>query len=250
MRFEGKTAIVTGGSRGIGRACIKQLVSEGAKVALVDMCDVAEAQELIDEMKGAPGEIHPFQGDVRNGPKVRELVDKLFDEWERIDVMINSAGIVKDGLMGTMTDDQWQDVIDVNLTGSYNFCRAVVQPMLMRRSGAIVNMSSTGAEFPGRGQVNYAASKGGINGLTKSLAKELSSRNVRVNAIAPGMIETGMSAAVRALVGPKLKEIIPLRRVGQPEDIALAVAFLASDDAAYITGQVLRVDGGLSLGGY
>jgi len=250
MRFEGQTAIVTGGSRGIGRACIKQLASEGARVALVDLCDLEEAQGLIEELKDAPGQVHPYQADVSDADQVRKLVDDLFEQWERIDVLVNSAGIVKDGLMGTMTDEQWQAVINVNLTGSYNFCRAVTQPMMMNRKGAIVNMSSTGAEFPSRGQANYAASKGGINGLTKALAKELASRNIRVNAVAPGMIETGMSAAVRGLVGPKLKEIIPLKRIGQPEDVARVVAFLASDDAAYITGQVLRVDGGLSLGGY
>ena len=122
--------------------------------------------------------------------------------------------------------------------------------MMMQRSGAIVNMSSTGGEFPSRGQANYAASKGGVNGLTRALAKELAPRKVRVNAVAPGMIETGMSAAVRSLVGPKLKEIIPLRRIGQPEEIARVVAFLASDDASYVTGQIVRVDGGISLGGY
>ncbi len=250
MRFEGKTAIVTGGGNGIGRACIAQLVSEGARVALVDMCDLEVAQEFVETLKDAPGEVRIFQADVRDGGRAKELVNELHDEWERIDVLVNSAGIVRDGLMGAMTDEQWQIVIDVNLGGTYNYSHAVTQPMMMQRSGAIVNMSSTGAEFPSRGQVNYAASKGGVNGLTRSLAKELAPRKVRVNAIAPGMIETGMSAAVRGLVGPKLKEIIPLRRVGQPEEIAKAVAFLASDDAAYITGQILRVDGGLSLGGY
>lgn len=250
MRFEGKTAIVTGGSNGIGRACVAQLASEGARIALVDMCDLEVAQEFIDELKDAPGEVRAFQANVTDGAKATELANQLFDEWEHIDVLVNSAGIVRDGLMASMTDEQWMAVIQVNLGGTYNYCHAVTQFMMMQRSGSIVNMSSTGAEFPSRGQVNYAASKGGVNGLTRCLAKELAKRKIRVNAIAPGMIETKMSEAVRGFVGDKLKEVIPLRRNGQPEEIAKAVAFLASDDASYITGQILRVDGGISLGGY
>jgi len=250
MRFEGKTAIITGGSNGIGRACVVQLVSEGARVAVVDQSEVEAAADLVEEVKDAPGTVEVFKADVRDGEGVRKLVDRLFDDWERLDVLINSAGIVRDGLMGAMTADQWQIVLDVNLGGTYNLCRAAIQLMMMKRSGAIVNLSSTAAEFASRGQCNYAASKGGVNGLTRSLAKELAPRKVRVNAIAPGMIETGMSAAVRGLVGPKLKEIIPLRRVGQPEEIARVAAFLSSDDSSYMTGQILRVDGGLSLGGY
>ena len=250
MRFEGKTAIVTGGSNGIGRACVVKLASEGAKIALVDVCEPEASQELIDELKDGPGQIHAFQADVRDAERVTQLVGQIVDDWERLDVLVNSAGIVRDGLLATMTRQQWLDVVDVNLGGTFNFCHAATQPMLMQRSGSIVNLSSTAAEFASRGQVNYAASKGGVNGLTRAMAKEMAPRKVRINAIAPGMIETGMSAAVRGLVGPKLKEIIPLRRVGQPEEIASVAAFLASDDASYVTGQIIRVDGGVSLGGY
>lgn len=187
---------------------------------------------------------------MRDFARAHQIVDQLFEEWEHIDVLVNSAGVVRDGLLGAMTQDQWRDVLDTNLGGTFNYCHAVTQPMMMQRRGSIVNLSSTAAEFAARGQVNYAASKGGINGLTHALAKELAPRNVRVNAIAPGMIETDMSQVVRGVAGDQIKKLIPLKRIGQPEEIAAAVAFLASDDAAYVTGQVLRVDGGVSLGGY
>jgi 3-oxoacyl-[acyl-carrier protein] reductase len=250
MRFEGKTAIVTGGSRGIGRACVARLAAEGAKVALIYHSNQQAAETLLAELKGLPGEVRALQADVRDFQRAHEIVDPLFEEWGHIDVLVNSAGIVQDGLLGAMTQDQWRNVIDTNLGGTFNYCHAVTQPMMMMRRGSIVNMSSTAAEFAARGQVNYAASKGGINGLTRSLAKELAPRNVRVNAIAPGMIETDMSQVVRGIAGDQIKKMIPLKRIGLPEEVAAVAAFLASDDAAYLTGQVLRVDGGLSLGGY
>ncbi len=248
MRFEGKTAIVTGGSRGIGRACVARLAAEGATVALIYQSNQQAADAVLAELKSAPGQVRACQADVRDPERARQIVDQLFEEWEHIDVLVNSAGIVRDGLLGAMTLDQWREVIDTNLGGTFNYCRAVTQPMMMLRRGSIVNLSSTAAEFASRGQVNYAASKGGINGLTHALAKELAPRNVRVNAVAPGMIETDMSQVIRGIAGDQIKKMIPMKRIGQPAEIAAAVAFLASDDAAYLTGQVLRVDGGLSLG--
>lgn len=250
MRFEGKTALVTGGSRGIGRACVVQLVSEGAKVAVIYQASREAAEALVAQLQGSPGQVRAIQADVRDSERAHQVVDQLFEEWGRLDVLVNSAGIVKDGLLGAMTDQQWRDVIDTNLGGTYNYCHAVTQPMMMQRQGSIVNLSSTAAEFASRGQVNYAASKGGIDGLTRALAKELAPRKVRVNAVAPGMIETDMSQVVRGIAGDQIKSIIPLKRIGKPEEIAHVVAFLASDQASYLTGQVIRVDGGLSLGGY
>jgi 3-oxoacyl-[acyl-carrier protein] reductase len=250
MRFEGKTALVTGGSRGIGRACVARLAQEGAKVALVYHSNKDAADSLIEELADAPGEVQAFQADVRDSKRAHELVDQLVEQWESLDVLVNSAGIVADGLLGAMTAEQWQSVIETNLGGTYNYCHAVTQPMMMQRRGSVVNISSTASDFPARGQVNYAASKGGINGLTRAMAKELAARNVRVNAIAPGMIETDMSQVIRGIAGDQIKKAIPLKKIGQAEEVAAAVAFLASDDASYITGQILLVDGGLSLGGH
>ena len=250
MRFEGKTAIVTGGSRGIGRACVACLAAEGAKVAFLYRSNQQAAESLAAELESASGEVRAVQADVRDLAQAHQIVDQLFEEWEKIDVLINSAGIVHDGLFGAMTAEQWRDVLDTNLGGTFNYCHAVTQPMMMARRGSIVNLSSTAAEFAARGQVNYAASKGGIDGLTRALAKELAPRNVRVNAVAPGMVETDMSQVIRGIAGDQIKKMIPLKRIGQPQEIAAVAAFLASDDAAYLTGQVLRVDGGLSLGGY
>jgi len=250
MRFEGKTVLVTGGSRGIGRAAVVRFAREGAKVAFLYRSRQAEADELVAQLHDAPGEVLAFQADVRDAARADEIVNHVLDRWQRLDVLVNSAGIVQDGLMGSMTRQQWLDVIETNLGGTYNYCHAVTQPMLIQRKGSIVNISSTAAEFPARGQVNYAASKGGINSLTRALAKELAQRNVRVNAVAPGMIETEMSQAVRNLASDQIVKAIPMRRIGQADEVAALIAFLGSDEASYVTGQIWRIDGGLSLGSH
>jgi 3-oxoacyl-[acyl-carrier protein] reductase len=250
MRLEGKIALVTGGSRGIGRAVVVELAAEGADVTFLYRNNQETAEKLAEEIRGQGQKAQPLQADVRDGARAQQVVDELVERAQRIDILVNSAGIVIDGLMGAMTAEQWREVIETNLFGTYNYCRAVAQQMLYQRGGSVVNLSSTASAFPSRGQVNYAASKGGIDGLTHGMAKEFAPRKVRVNAVAPGMIETDMSKAVRGLVGDRIKEYIPMKRIGQPEEIARVVAFLASDEASYLTGQVIRVDGGLSLGGY
>jgi 3-oxoacyl-[acyl-carrier protein] reductase len=250
MRLEGKTALVTGGSRGIGRACVARLAAEGAKVTFVYQSNKDAADALVAELQSAPQGVTAVQADVRDLARAKQIIDQIFEESKHIDILVNSAGVVMDGLMGAMTQEQWQTVVEINLGGTWNYCQAATQYMMMQRKGSMINLSSTSAEFASRGQVNYAASKGGINGLSRALAKELAPRGVRVNAVAPGMIDTDMSEFVRNAAGDQIIKAIPMKRIGKPEEIASVVAFLASDDAAYLTGQVLRVDGGLSLGGY
>lgn len=250
MRLEGKIALVTGGSRGIGRECVVRLVAEGATVYFLYNSNQQAAEELVAEIGAPEGTVKPLQADVRDPKRAKEILDLIYDEKERIDILVNSAGIVQDGLMGSMTEEQWTNVLETNLYGTYHYCHEATQYMMMQRAGSMINLSSTAAEFAGRGQVNYAASKGGINGLTRALAKELAKRNVRVNAVAPGMIATDMSQVIRGIAGDQIKKAIPMSRIGKAEEIASVVAFLASDDASYLTGQVIRVDGGLSLGSH
>jgi len=250
MQFEGKKVLVTGGSRGIGRSIVEAFAREGATVAFVYHSNKEAADEVIANLASdGHNSVTAHRCDVSNQDQVDELVKQLVDEWESIDILVNNAGIVKDGLLATMDGDAWGDVINTNLNSVFYFCRAVTRPMMSKRSGRVINMSSVAAEFPNQGQANYAASKGGIQGLTRCMATELGKRGVTVNAVAPGFIETDMTVAVRNAAEAEVKKMIPLRRLGQPADIANAVLFLASDSSSYITGHVLTVDGGLTLGG-
>jgi 3-oxoacyl-[acyl-carrier protein] reductase len=250
MNLSGKTALVTGGSRGIGRAIVQGLAQAGAKVAFVYQSNATAAEQLVAELTGAGAEVVAYQADVRTKAAADETVQKVLEKWGKIDILVNNAGIIRDTLLATMSAEQWSEVIDTNLSSVFNFCQAVTRPMMSARFGRIINMSSVAAEFGNKGQTNYAASKGGIEGFTRCLATELASRGVTVNAVAPGFIETDMTAAVRNAAESEIKKAIPARRLGKPEDIAQAVLFLAGDGASYITGQVLKVDGGLTLGGF
>jgi len=249
MRLSGRVALVTGGSRGIGRAIVEALAREGAKVAFVYRSNKDAADQLVADLETDQREAMALQADVANTEEVDQVVAQVLEKWERIDILVNNAGVTRDGLLATMEPDNWHSVIETNLTSVYNFCHAVMRPMMSQRSGRIINMSSVSAEFGNQGQVNYAASKGGVQGLTRCLATEIGRRGITVNAIAPGFIVTDMTEAIRNAAESEIKKKVPLKRLGQPDDIAHAVVFLASDEASYITGQVLTIDGGMTLGG-
>ncbi len=248
--FKDQVAIVTGGSRGIGKACVLQLAKNGAKVAFVYRGNEAAATALEAEVTAAGGVAKAYQGDVADPTTAERIVGEVLAAWGRVDILVNNAGVIRDGLFVRMDPADWKTVMSTNIDGTFYFCKAVSNQMVFKqRSGRIVNISSVAAEHVNAGQTNYAASKGAINAFTRSLAIELASRSVTVNAVAPGFIETDMSEAVVNKAGDMIKKAIPCKRLGQPDDIANAVVFLCSPAAAYITGQLLTVDGGLSLGG-
>lgn len=248
MKLKDRTALVTGGSRGIGRAIVKGLAAEGARVAFVYRGSQAQADSLVQEVQQAGGTVLALQADVTDPASAQQCVERVEKEWGKLDILVNNAGVIRDDLLVRMEPEAWNIVIATNLGGTFNFCKAVAYSLMKQRKGRIINISSVAAEHVNQGQTNYAASKGAINSFTRALAVELASRNVTVNAIAPGFIETDMSEAVRNKAGDMIKKLIPMRRIGTPEDIARVAVFLASDESAYMTGQVLTVDGGLSLG--
>lgn len=249
MKFADKVALVTGGSRGIGRGIVQALASEGARVAFVYRGNKDAADSLVAELHAAGHQAEAYQGDVADPATAPRIVAEVLSKWSRLDILVNNAGIIRDGLFVRMEAENWNDVMATNLNGMFSFCRAVMDQMVFKQKyGRIVNISSVAAQFVNAGQTNYSASKGAMNAFTRALAVEVGGRNVTVNALAPGFIETDMSEAVRSKAGDIIKKMIPARRLGKPEDIASVVAFLCSDAAAYITGQLITVDGGLSLG--
>lgn len=247
MNFEGKTALVTGGSRGIGRAVCLELAGGGAGVALCYAGNEAAAQETVRAVEALGAKALAVRCDVSDAAQVDALVKAVLEAFGRIDILVNSAGITRDNLLMRMSEADFDAVIAANLKGTFLCMKAVSRLMLKQRYGRIVNLSSVVGLRGNAGQVNYAASKAGVIGMTKSLAKELASRGITVNAVAPGFIETDMTAVLTDAARSAALGSIPMARLGAPEDVARAVAFLASDAAAYITGQVLAVDGGMAM---
>ncbi|MEC7694024.1 MAG: 3-oxoacyl-[acyl-carrier-protein] reductase [Flavobacteriales bacterium] len=245
MLLEGKVAIVTGASRGIGKAIAQQFIAQGAKVAFTYRSSAEAAAALEKELSAGGGTVKGFQSDAASMTDAERLVGEVVEAFGTVDIVINNAGITDDTLLMRMTEEQWDRVISVNLKSCFNLTKAVMRTMLKARSGSIVNISSVVGVQGNAGQANYAASKAGILGFTKSVALELGSRNIRCNAIAPGFIETEMTAKLDADTVQGWRDAIPLKRGGTPEDVANLCVFLASDMSAYITGQTLNVDGGM-----
>ncbi len=247
-RFVGKTVLVTGGSRGIGRAIAMLFASEGAVVYVTYLSNAQKAQDVVEGASASGGEVHVIQADVKSEEDAARVVDGILEKRECLDVLVNIAGVVRDSLLMAMETDAWNEVIDTNLNGVFHFTRAAIRPMMMEKKGRIINISSFSGTRGGKGQCNYAASKGAVNAFTRAVALEVAPKGITVNAVAPGMIETDMSKGVRNLAPELILSKIPLGRFGKVEDVAKVVAFLASDEAAYITGEVIAVDGGLGVG--
>src|SRR2546422_2424079 len=246
-RLTDKVTIVTGGSRGIGRAIVELLATEGADVTFFYRENAPAAEEVVSAGKAAGRRIAADKVDIRDSAACAAGVERIAERCGRIDVLVNNAGIIRDNQLAAFDDDEVRDVLDTNIGGAFNVALAVVPHMIVQRAGKIINLSSVSAEKGGRGQTNYAASKGAINAFTRALAVELAPRKITVNAVAPGVIETEMSQDVRELAGEAVVQKILLRRFGQPQDVACAVWFLASAYADYVTGEVLHVDGGFKM---
>lgn len=243
--LSGKVALITGGSRGIGEAIVKKYAAEGADVAFTYLSSEEKAMAVADEAAIGTGRVKAYKSDASDYQQAEQLVNAVVEDFGKIDILINNAGITKDTLMLRMSEEQWDQVIEVNLKSVFNLTKHVLKPMMKNKAGSIINMSSVVGVKGNAGQTNYAASKAGIIGFTKSVALELGSRDIRCNAIAPGFIETEMTGKLDAATVQGWRDAIPLKRGGTPEEIANVCVFLGSDLSAYVTGQVLNVDGGM-----
>lgn len=245
--LEGKTALVTGAGRGIGRAIALTLGRAGADVAITYSRSSTAAEEVKAELESMGRRALIFQADAVDAKKADEVISEIVKEWGRLDILVNNAGITKDTLIMRMSEEQWDDVITTNLKSIFNYSKAAVRPMMKQRSGSIINIGSVVGISGNAGQTNYAASKAGMIGFTKSLAKELASRNVRSNVVAPGYITTDMTGQLNEATLEAIEKSIPMGKAGETDDIAMAVQYLASDASKYVTGIVLQVDGGMSM---
>lgn len=242
-----KVALVTGASRGIGAAIATTLARQGATVAVNYFGSEQAATAVVEEITRAGGKAVAIQANVGVAAEADRLLAQVIETFGRVDIVVNNAGITRDGLLVRMSDDDWRDVIDTNLTGTFNVTRAVTRPMMKQRAGTIINITSVVGLMGNAGQANYSAAKAGVIGLTKSTARELASRGIRANAVAPGFIETDMTAELSESVRSEVVKDIALGAIGVPADVANTVAFLASEEARYITGQVIAVDGGMTF---
>ncbi len=245
--LEGRVALVTGSSRGIGRAIAVRLAREGARVVVNCRSSTGAAEAVVREIEDAGGEARLCVFDIADAEAVKEGIEELVKELGAIHILVNNAGVTSDNLLLRMKEEEWEKVVKINLAGTFNCTKAVLRGMIKQRYGRIINITSVVGEMGNAGQANYAASKGGIIAFTKSVAREVASRNITVNAVSPGFITTDMTSSLPEDVKSKMLESIPMGRYGEPEEVAAVVAFLASDEASYITGEVIRINGGLYM---
>jgi 3-oxoacyl-[acyl-carrier protein] reductase len=244
MRFKGRVALITGGIRGIGSAIGKRFLQEGAQVVVTYSQDKEQARKFQEELGGAKAQVH--QADASDFDQMKALFDQILDQFGRLDILVNNAGIRRDNLVMFMSESEWHDVLRVNLQGTFICSKLALKPMIARRWGRVINIVSPSSIMGREGQANYAAAKGGVASFTKSLAREVGKIGITVNAVSPGVIDTDMTRSLPAKTLAGLKQAIPMGHLGQPEDVSGTVLFLASEEASYITGQVISVDGGLT----